>query len=191
MDAKQAKLSNIVDMAFGFSAMTRVFEKKSADKIVAKLNETLSKIDSLTIYKEFQNLHDDFCLWFVKTIKTAERKKKNGTIQKSNPASYGQGVKVLDVALKVWVYYCQLPNLEIAQRTVGWLNAAIDTSMIRHLKRLPSAKSSPITAISIGDITKDTYFRLQHLVREDIQINFPSTISPVEWDDIRWRELNK
>ena len=48
-------------MAFGFSAMTSVFEKESTEKIVNKLNETLSQINSLRHSDEFENLHDSFC----------------------------------------------------------------------------------------------------------------------------------
>jgi len=47
MNSDNAKRKNIIDMAFAFSAMTRVFEKKSTEKIVSRLDLTLSQITSL------------------------------------------------------------------------------------------------------------------------------------------------
>lgn len=44
MNSDEAKHKNIIDMAFGFSAMTRVFERRSTAKIVNRLDETLSQI---------------------------------------------------------------------------------------------------------------------------------------------------
>ncbi len=116
MNAEQAKLKNIIDAAFSFSAMTRVFKKESTEKIVNKLNETLAQITSLKDDKEFADLHDGFCRWFAQNVKTAERTKRDGTKKPSAPTSYGQGAKVLDVALKVYVYYCHLPDVKTAER---------------------------------------------------------------------------
>ncbi|MGQ9545976.1 MAG: hypothetical protein ACUVTR_02265 [Dehalococcoidia bacterium] len=191
MNAEQAKLINIVDMAFGFSAMTRVFEKGSTEKIINKLNEILSQITSVNNYMGFKNLHDDFCRWFQDNIKTAERKKNGVVIKKSGSASYGQGGKVLDVALKVYVYYCHLPDVKTANQIVKWLNAAVDTKMMNHLKEVAGLEASLIEATSIEDVDAKTYANLQRLVRKDIKDNFQSSILPVQWDDIMWRQLNK
>jgi DNA primase len=189
MDAEQAKLKNIIEMAFGFSAMTRVFEKESTEKIVKRLNETLSQITSSKNDNEFESLHAGFCRWFKDNIKTAERKKNGVVIKKSGHASYGQGGKVLDVALKVYVYYCHLPNPETAERITKWLHAAIDTNMMKHLKALPEGKA--VSAKAVEQVDEDTYTKLKALVRKDIERNFPTTILPVQWDDIKWRCLNK
>ncbi|MDD5083173.1 MAG: hypothetical protein PHU08_07375 [Dehalococcoidales bacterium] len=192
MNAEQAKIQNVIDMAFGFSAMTRVFEKQSTEKIINKLNEVLSQIAYLKNKREFTDFHDDFCRWFEQNIKTAKREKKNGRINSSGPASYGQGAKVLDVALKVYVYYCHLPDPETAERTTRWLNAAIDTKMMGYLKKYPEAVS--IKATAIADVDEKTYAVLQKLVRKDIQDNkhkFLSGTLLVQWDDIMWRYLNK
>jgi hypothetical protein len=177
MNAEPAKTKNIIAMAFDFSAMTRVFEKKSTEQIVSKLESTLSHITSLQNDRTFQNLHDGFCQWFTQNIKTAK---------KSSPASYGQGAKVLDVALKVYVYYCHLPDLKTAEQKAKWLHAAIDTKMLRHLKKYD--KEIPDSEAKVVD--KDTYGTLQKLVWIDINRRFSGLILPVQWDDIMWRELN-
>lgn len=191
MNAEQAKLINIVDMAFGFSAMTMVFEKGSTEKIINKLNEILSQITSTNNYMGFKKLHDDFCHWFQDNIKTAERKRNGVVIKKSGYASYGQGGKVLDVTLKVYVYYCHLPDIKTADQIVKWLNAAVDTKMMNYLKKAAGSEASLIEATSVEDVGAQMYAYLQRLVRKDIEDNFQNSILPVQWDDIMWRRLNK
>lgn len=188
---EESKRENIIDMAWGFSAMTRVFEKKSTGKIVSKLALTLLQIASLKDNTEFQNLHDNFCRWFANNIRTAEREKAGVVIKESANASYGQGAKVLDVTLKVYVYYCHLPDPISADRTSKWLHAAIDTKMLKYLRTRPGSGESSIQATTIEDIDRETYTKLQELVREDIKGKFSNHIIPVQWDDIIWRQLNR
>lgn len=188
MNAEQVKIRNIIDMAFGFSAMTRVFKEESTEKIVNKLNEAVSQITYLKNEKEFANFHDGFCLWFIDNIKTAQRTKRDGTKKPSCTASYGQEAKVLDIALKVYVYYCHLPDPETAERITQWLNSAIDTKMMVYLKGLPGGDVVNVT--SIEQVNENTYTNLQALVRMDIECNFPTRILPVQWDDLMWRKLN-
>jgi len=190
-EAKEVKTKNIVDMAIGFTAMTRVFEKRSVSKIKDKLESVLPEICYATSEDNFRSRHHNFCQWFAQNIKTAEHKKGELIIKNSTSASYGQGAKVLDVVLKVFVHYCCLPSPEAAEKIQKWLNAAVDTNMMKHLKSMPNAEASSITATSIEDVTEKTYHRLQELVREDIEHNFQSPILPVEWDDIMWRRLNR
>jgi len=189
MDAEQAKLRNIIDLAFGFSAMTRVFEKGSTGKIVNQLNEVLSQLSYLNNEREFADFHDGFCRWFVRNVKTAERTKRDGTKKPTGAASYGQGAKVLDVVLKVYVYYCHLPDSDTSKRMTQWLNPGIDTKMMGYLKGLPGGKG--VSATSIEQVDKNTYIKLQVLVRKDIEASLPTGTLPVQLDDIKWRELNK
>jgi hypothetical protein len=66
-------------------------------------------------------MHRNFCRWFVKTIRLA----------KSEEApSYGHAAKVLDLALKVYVYYCKMPGPARAESLTPWLNGAIDTHFL-------------------------------------------------------------
>lgn len=189
MNAEQAKLRNIIDMAFGFSAMTRVFEEESTGKIVNKLNEVLSQINYIKNEREFADFHNGFCRWFLRNVKTAERTKRDGTKKPTGAASYGQGAKVLDIALKVYVYYCHLPDPDTAKRMTQWLNPGIDTKMMGYLKGLPGGKG--VVATSIEQVHEDTCIKLQALVRNDIEVSYPIGTLPIQWDDIKWRELNK
>ena len=189
--AEEAKTKNIIDMAMSFSAMTRVFEKKAAIKIEKELEKILPQITSAKSKQDFDKCHRSFCQWFEGSIFTAERKNKNRTIKPSGHTSYGQGAKVLDVALKVYVHYCNLPSLEVADRIKKWLNPAVDTKMMGYLKDKAYAEASSIRATAISHVDENTYAVLQRLVYEDINGKFAGSILPVEWDDIMWRRLNK
>ncbi len=188
-EAKEVKTKNIVDMAVGFTAMTRVFEKRSMSKIKDKLESILPEICCATSEDDFRSRHHNFCQWFAQNIKTAERKKGELIIKNSTSASYGQGAKVLDVVLHVFVHYCHLPDPETAERIIQWLNSAIDTKMMGYLKRLSGGDA--VNATSIEQVNENTYMILQRLVWRDINKTFAGSILPVEWDDIMWRRLNR
>src|SRR5262245_53353695 len=111
-------------MALGFSAMMRIFSEKSKSGIHAKLDEFCSRLAEIRTCDDYQARHQSFCEWFTLEIRMAERKLKNGKVQPSQPSSYGQAAKVLDIAIKVYVYYCAQPTAKIAQRLVPLLNGA-------------------------------------------------------------------
>jgi len=90
--ALEAKKKNTIDMALGFTAMTRVFQKGSADLIKEALTGTCTKLELINSEADFMALHDKFCQWLTQTIKLA----KGGALE-----SYGHGAKVLDITLTV------------------------------------------------------------------------------------------
>jgi hypothetical protein len=183
--AIEAKKKNIIDMAFGFSAMTRVFEKESDDLIKDRLTQTFRELEGIDSEPRLRELHHSFCEWFTQTIKHA----KGG-----EPASYGQGAKVLDIALKVYVYYCGLPNQTKADYLIPLLNGAVDTPILRHLLSMlnaPDGKSLNPYQWNIKIVDKNAYDILQQLIRADIKNSFSGEIYPVQYDDIMWRRLNR
>ena len=188
--AEQAKLKNIIEMAVSFSAMGRVFEKGSTEKIKAKLENCIKDLLNLNAEEEYHKKHKEFCKWFTRNIKTAERKKEGRTIKRSQYASWGQAAKVIDIVLKVCIYYCNLPSAEVSSKVVLWLNGAIDTPILGDLKK---RHSSPIISqiSTIEDIDKIAYEELQKIIRTDIEELFNGEIFPVQYDDIKWRELNR
>ena len=129
--AEEAKHKNIIDMALGFSAMMRLFTAGSAQPIKDHLEQTLEALPSIESDDDFSSMHDNFCRWFVQNIKLAK---------KSEPSSYGHAAKILDLALKVYVYYCKMPNPELAEMLIPRLNAAIDGPILRHLLRIVENK---------------------------------------------------
>jgi hypothetical protein len=184
--AKQAKKQNIIDMAVGVSAMTPLFQERSADLIKEKLADLFEGLDRISSDQDFSKMHRDFCQWFVKTIRLAKTEE---------PPSYGHAAKVLDLALKVYVYYCNMPSPAKAESLMTRLNGAIDTPILRHLfKKLEDIygkSSSPHYLWTIKMIDKENYDLLQKVIRQDIRDSFDDNISRVQYDDIMWRRLNR
>jgi len=182
--AKQAKKQNIIDMVVGFTAMMRLFQERSADLIKEKLADLFEGLDRIGSEQDFSNMHRDFCQWFVKTIRLAKTE---------DPPSYGHAAKVLDLALKVYVYYCKMPSPAKAESLMPRLNGAIDTPILRHLfKKLEDiyGKSYSRHLWTIKMIDNETYDLLQKVIRQDIRDSFNNNILPVQYDDIMGRRLN-
>ena len=183
--AEQAKKQNIIDMAVGFTAMTPLFQDRSADLIKEKLADLFEGFDRIGSDQDFSKMHRDFCQWFVKTIRLAKIEE---------PPSYGHAAKVLDLALKVYVYYCNMPCPKKAESLLPRLNGAIDTPILHHLfKKLEViyGKSHSRDSWTIKMVDKETYDLLQKVIRQDVRDSFNDNISPVQYDDIMRRSLNR
>ena len=183
--AQQAKKRNIIDMAVGFAGTMPLFQERSADLIKGKLAETIEGLERIDSDDEFNKMHRAFCQWFVKTIRLAKTEE---------PSSYGHAAKVLDLALKVYVYYCKMPSLAKAESLTPRLSGVIDTPILRHLfKRLEDiyGKPSPPHYLwTIKMINEEDYDLLQKALRQEIRDSFDDRISPVQYDDIMGPRLN-
>jgi len=184
--AKKAKYQNIIDMAVGFTAMLPLFQERSADLIKEKLAGLFEGLDRISSDQDFSKMHRDFCRWFVKTIRLTKA---------AEPPSYGHAAKVVDLTLKVYVYYCRMPSPAKAESLIPRLNGTIDTPILRYLfKKLEDiyGKSYPPHYLwTIKMITKEDYDLLQKVIRQDIKDAFDDSIAPVQYDDIMWRRLNR
>ena len=206
-EIEETKRKNIVEMAIGFTVMMRVFKKGSINLIKGKLADFLFyELEAISTKEDFDRIHNEFCEWFVKNITMAT---------KDEPVSYGHAAKVLDIVLKVYVYYCGLPNPEKAQCFLPFLNSGIDNPIFKNLYKkylkddgyksndiypyFPTLykyfleNNIPLSGIiSLTSIVgKDVYDFLQRLVRLDILRSFKDQILPVQYDDIMWRRLNR
>jgi len=183
--AKEAKQKNIIDMAIGFTAMIPLLQERAADLIKEKLTDLFEGLERVRTDQEFSKIHSDFCQWFVKNIRLA----KSG-----EPSGYGHAAKVLDLALKVYVYYCRMPDQTRSESLMPRLNGTIDTPMLRHLfKKLEDIYREsypPHYLWTIKMIEREDYYLLQKLIRQDIRDSFDSNILPVQYDDILGRHLD-
>ena len=184
--AEQAKKQNIIDMAVGFTAMTPLFQDRSADLIKEKLADLFEGFDRIGSDQDFSKMHRDFCQWFIKTIRLAKTEE---------PSSCGQAAKVLDLALKVYVYYCKMPSPAKAESLIPRLNGVIDTPILRILyKKLEDIyrKSYPPHYLwTIKMIDREDYDLLQKVIRQDIWDSFDDNIFPVQYDEIVGRRLDQ
>ncbi len=184
-----AKVSNIIDMAITFTTMTRLFKIGSKELIGSELRKFIIELSTIAAKGEFEQMHRGFCNWFCQNILTASKVLKNGVAKPSQPASYGQGAKVLDIALKVCVFYCSLPNPATASQINPFLHGGVDTPIMNHLKL--TYPDTEIPSTTIQGIDKIIYDTLQDLIVRDIRAKYKDEILPVQYDDILWNKLNR
>ncbi len=189
--AEEAKKKNILDMALTFTAMMRNFNSGSKKRITQKLGETTDRLHDVRAAEDYEKLHNEFCGWFCGEIRTAEKTDRNSgaVIKPSQPASFGQAAKVLNVARKVYVFYCVQPSAEVAARIHPFLHAAADVPIMNHLRR--KYAGVPTQARTIEQVDESTYRLLRTLVSRDIRDNFQDAVSQVQYDDIMWQKLNR
>jgi hypothetical protein len=188
-EVNSVRKKNIIDMAISFSAMNRLFLQGSKKKIAGKLDGTFDQLAGVEGKDDFEIIHSTFCEWFIQNIFTAEKVLKNKKIKRSQAASYGQAAKVFDVALKVYVYYCNLPDRESAAKLLPMLHSAVDTRMMKNLKEKYPMEN--VKAETIEAIGKSDYVVLQKMVHQHIKDEFDKSILPVHNDDIVWYRLNR
>jgi hypothetical protein len=130
------RVKNIIGMGLDFSSMMRLFEEGSEDKLWDKIvYDVAPRIFKAHSEEEFNQIHNEFCYWGTGKIITAQKKRKNGGIIKKGPATHGQIAKTFNVALKVAVYYCHLPDYQKSAEIVKWLHAGVDTRLMAMLKK--------------------------------------------------------
>jgi len=166
-----AKTKNIIDMAISFTGMTRVFKPKSSEKIRQKLMETLGLLDK----EDYEKLHSEFCDWLINNITTAS----------GSPPSYGQAAKIFDIAMKVIVSYCHLPEFSVASRIKPHLHCAVDTKIMLELKRDYHFGKGLFT---LSQVKKRHYDEFQNCLNSEAK---KANRSAVDYDDILWRKLNR
>ena len=189
-DLTKIKIHNIVDMGLTFSAMIRLFQQGSKEKLRRQILTEVRNVFKTESKDQFTTVHSKFCDWGVKNILQAEKKRRERIIKKVAPASYGQIAKTFDVVLKVTIYYSHLPNCEKSRAISRWLNAAVDTKMMAMLKRFyPEALQPwPTTVEQIG---VEDYRKIQQVVRKFIAEKHSGKILPVQFDDKYWYFLNR
>ena len=189
--AERAKNKNILDMALTFTAMMRNFSAGSKKRIAEQLENNIGRLHEIMSAEDYERLHSDFCAWFCREIRTAEKTSHSTrtVIKPSQPASFGQAAKVLDIALKVYVFYCGQPSPDVASRIHPFLHAAVDGPIMHHLKR--KYREAPIQATTIEQIDERAYQLLQTLATSDTRDSFYNNVSLVQYDDIMWQRLNR
>jgi hypothetical protein len=187
--AADIKQKNVIDMALTFTAMIRLFEKESKPRIAGKLYKEFQNLEEINDESEFEVFHQGFCEWFSTNIYIAQKERDKKIIKESTLTRFGHAAKLLDVSLKVYVYYSSLPNKEVAEKLLPMLNTAIDNPILLHLKNYFPKEG--ITAKTVEQIDQTTYKKLQGLIKIDIQKSFNNEILPTQYDDIMWNRLNR
>lgn len=178
----EIKLSNIINIGLRFSDMLRVFKKGSKNIIYQQAQSTLGQLFKTECQEEFNQIHSEFCKWGIQEISLAKKNANHDSM-----ASYGQVAKMLNVLLKVAVYYCHLPNYEKAICLLPLLDAAVDNDMMSLLKNhYPNAlKRWPKT---VYEVKEKEYLIIRDIVYKFIGDKHQNSILPVHFDDIYFRK---
>jgi hypothetical protein len=126
------------------------------------------------------------CVVYTELGQVAEEETTGEPVHRS---SYGQAAKVLDIAAKVYVYYCNMPSPEIAKALIPMLRGALDNNVVQHL--IGKFPEVGVRSNNLEDIDRNKYEQLQSLVVKDVQGDFHSEIFPVQYDDIMFRRFNR
>lgn len=172
-EIRKIRLSNIIDLGLTASGMIRLFKKESKAKLHERMLSAAKQVFKATSEEEFRRIHSEFCEWGSRAIFLAKD---------NQPASYGQIAKTLNVALKVAIYYCHLPEYEKSKRLLQWLDAAVDNKMMSDLKQ---------PYHSIQEVKRGDYFKIQDMIRKFIREKHRNSITPVQFEDYLWRKLNR
>jgi hypothetical protein len=187
----QTKLHVIVDMGLAFSAMMRLFERHTKNTLHTKIYAELQKFFDAKTPDEFGKIHSELCEWGTREISLAKRNRND--IKNRKKASYGQIAKTLDVVLKVVIYYSHFPNYTKAQRLSEWLNVAMDTKMMAHVRREcfkdQEVQSWPKKVDEVHD--KGTYDHVQETARRYMKDKHLDKLLPSQFEDILWAKVNK
>jgi hypothetical protein len=182
---EEARLRNIIDVGLTASAMIRLFKKRTKEeKLRKRVYDDLKRIFAAKSREDFDKIHSEFCDWGAINIFLAKKDKR---------ASYGQVAKTLNVVLKVAIYYSHLPDCEKSRELSEWLHAALDTKMMDCLNKWLRSKHCPECTLpkTIEGVDKDTYRKIRKVVDKFIKEKHAGSITPVEFEEIYWRKLNR
>ncbi|MDH5779054.1 MAG: hypothetical protein OEZ29_00480 [Candidatus Bathyarchaeota archaeon] len=188
--ARETRLYNIIDMGLTFSAMIRLFQKGSKERLHERILVEGRNVFEAKSEEQFMDIHSRFCDWGIEEILLAEKKRSGRVVKEATEASYGQIAKTFDVAMKVVIYYSHFPSCEKSRELSKWLNAAVDTKMMTMLKKHypKDLQSWPAT---VQEVDKTAYKAIQRIVRKFIKDKHNNSIMPVQFDDIYWKALNR
>ena len=184
---EKLRFEGIVNMSVTYSGMLRNFKEGSKEKLSNQLMKTAESLFNVTSEKQFAELHSEFCLWGTSNILVAERRRKEKSTKHETPASYGQIAKALDVALKIAVYYCQLPDSETSTILYRFLYAPVDVGMMKGLQEKYPEDIRP-WPVKLSNVQKEDYLKIQELVHRDIIESHRGLITPAQYSDVYWKK---
>jgi len=178
------RIYNMVDMGLRYSGMIRLYQRGSKQKLIRKIMKMLPEISDIDSKTDFDKIHHAFCMWAKRNISLARPRQTRANI------SFGQAAKTLDVTLKVLVYYCSWPNRVKSSRLVKWIHAAVDTDMMRYLKKYYRSEFT-LWPKTVKQVDKRSYNKIQDLVKRFVAQKDNTISLPVQFDDKYWYLLKE
>lgn len=135
----------------------RVLRKGGRDRFVEIAWEAIHEMEEVLTQAEFDNWHDRF-------VESA--KHKIGTTSHGKPISYGQAQKPVNVFLKCYVDWGNLPNPNIAKRLRPFLHVPLDKVVMERVKALFRNNCERLRLDPLSRIDKSKYYSWQNCFRK-------------------------
>lgn len=137
----------------------RVFPKGGVNRFILMAWEMHRYLASIADQREFDVWHDKFVQTLIKEI---------GETSKGKPISYGQAQKPINVFLKLYVDWADLPNLKIANRLRPCLHVPLDSRVMKYSRNnFPKYYAEfKLKRSSLATIDKVQYYRWQDFFRK-------------------------
>jgi len=103
----------------------RVLQKGGLSRFQEMVLSEVPKLQRIRDREDFDNFHNEWINNFMRNIR-----RNNG-----QKCSYGQAQKAINVFLKVFVYWSQLPDRSIANRITPFLHVPLDRILMRFVKK--------------------------------------------------------
>lgn len=176
---KEAIARTILMMAFNPSC-ARIFTEQINPRIKKEIYTIIGKLEDAKSQDSFDSIHKQVLEKIVKGIENPK------AIKRSCKITYGQAQKGLNVFLKVYVDWANLPNREIAGTVRPLLHCPLDSILMKEIKErerkiYKKSGSPPCDMKSI--VTYDQYISWQKII-DEIIMDMPNkkrTIVDVLW----------
>ena len=162
---KEAINKTMLMMAYNPSC-ARIFAHEANVRIKKRIFSIIEWLPDIKTQESFNKIHKDILDDIVANIKNFREKNPSGII------TYGQAQKGLNVFLKVYVDWANLPSSEIADNVRAFLHCPLDSIVMKILKRNEAElywKHGRLPCDLKNITTYEQYFSWQKLIDEIIQ----------------------
>ena len=155
---KKATFCTMAMMAYNPS-IGRVLKKGGVDQFINLAWQMAQNLDSIQNRHEFDAWHDKFAQRLRDEIDITSKGKR---------VSYGQAQKPINVFLKLYVDWANLPNLKVATRLRPFLHVPLDSRVMKYARvHFPKYyRNCGLRRSSLATIDKEQYYRWQECFRK-------------------------
>jgi hypothetical protein len=137
----------------------RVLRKGGVDDFVKIAWRMVQELPDINEREEFDEFHDKY----VREVQSRIQK-----TARSKPVSYGQAQKAINVFLKNYIDWGNLPNKTVADRLRPYLHVPLDSRVMRSVKEdFPKHfKKYRLRVVGLWELEKEDYYQWQQCFRD-------------------------
>ncbi len=156
---KQSIIEVMAFMSYNPS-IGRVLEKGGVKIFQEMAIQKVSELKNINTKKEFDTFHKKWMSEFMNNIKT----------NKNLKCSYGQAQKAINVFLKLFVDWANLPDDNTAKKILPFLHVPLDSILMKTVSKNYVQEIKPLQtsnqSFSLSKVNEDTYTKWQNFFRE-------------------------